>query len=83
MLATRIAKYVTLSTVNIVADVQLRSLSCLLTYVLSGYNDVYGTRRPDYMLTKIINDLPDTVLKDIEGNVRKCKTILKKYYLSM
>lgn len=42
------------------------------------YSNAYSMHRPDYMLPNIMNN---ALLKDIEGDANKFKTILKKRYL--
>lgn len=64
----------------------LRALSYLPTFRLPGYTNEYGRRTWEYMLPNVLNNLPSKLQKDIcenSINIKTCKKVLKKHYLSI
>ncbi|KAG7306799.1 hypothetical protein JYU34_008239 [Plutella xylostella] len=62
---------------------QLRKLNYLSRYVLPHYNNFYGKRKWEYMLSKSLNELPTEVLDSLDTNKNKVKQILKQHYLKV
>lgn len=61
---------------------RLRVLDRLPTYQLPKTTNTYGMRTWKYILPDIINRLPKEMqLKLTNSNAKKCKTILKQFYL--